>query len=119
VFGREAAEGEIMGQLQDLVGEQGAEAIAVALQNASQPSAIGIASLISIAFLLLGASGVFAELQDSLNTVWNVKPKPGRLSRTCGDNKILSIVGWVRRGSDFDDKPLSFEPRRNPPYQDL
>lgn len=78
VFGREAAEGEIMGQLQDLVGEQGAQAIAVALQNASQPSAIGIASLLSIAFLLLGASGVFAELQDSLNTVWNVKPKPGQ-----------------------------------------
>jgi hypothetical protein len=36
------------------------------------------------------------------------------LSRTCGDNKILCFVGWVRCGDSFDNKLISFNPRRNP-----
>jgi membrane protein len=77
IFGRDAARGEIVGQIQGLVGKQGAEVIEVGLNNASQPELSNIASLISISLLLLGASGVFAQLQDALNSIWNVKPKPG------------------------------------------
>ena len=76
VFGREAAQGEIVTQINQLVGQQGAEAIETALQNANQPELGSIASVISIVVLLIGASGVFAQLQEALNTVWNVKPKP-------------------------------------------
>ncbi|MGL5805084.1 MAG: YihY/virulence factor BrkB family protein [Xenococcaceae cyanobacterium] len=76
IFGRDAARGEIVGQLQGLVGTKGAEAIQMAIDNASQPDLSSIASLISVAVLLLGASGVFAELQDALNKIWHVKPKP-------------------------------------------
>jgi hypothetical protein len=42
-------------------------------------------------------------------------PSFGGLSRTYGDNKILYFVGWVRRGDTFDDKLITFAPRRNPP----
>ena len=75
VFGRDAAEGEIVQQINQLVGQQGAEAIETALKNAHQPELGSIASVISIVVLLIGASGVFAQLQEALNTVWNVKQK--------------------------------------------
>lgn len=78
VFGEEAARGEIVGQIQGLVGRDGAEFIETAIQNASKPAAGTIASIISLVVLLFGASGVFAELQDALDTVWEVQPKPGR-----------------------------------------
>lgn len=78
IFGEEAARGEIVRQIQGLVGTAGAEVIETAIENANKPEANGgIASLVSIVVLLFGASGVFAELQDSLNTVWEVQPKPG------------------------------------------
>ena len=77
VFGQETARGEILAQINDLVGEQGAQAIEMALANANQPKIGGVASLISITLLLIGASGVFAQLQEALNTVWNVTAKPG------------------------------------------
>ena len=77
-FGEQTAQAQITAQLTDLVGEDGVQPILVALNNMSQPRIRGIASLISIGVLLLGASGIFAQLQDALNTVWNVKPEPGR-----------------------------------------
>lgn len=76
VFGEDAAKGEIVQQINGLVGDQGAKAIEVTLANANQPDISGFASLISVAILLLGASGVFAQLQDALNTIWNIQAKP-------------------------------------------
>lgn len=77
VFGQEAAQGEIVEQINQLVGQQGAEAIETALANADRPQVGSIASIISVVLLFVGASGVFAQLQQALNTVWNVKPKEG------------------------------------------
>ena len=76
VFGRDAARGEILEQINSLVGEQGAQAIEVGLNNANQPELSSVASIISVVVLLIGASGVFAQLQEALNTVWDVKAKP-------------------------------------------
>lgn len=78
VFGEEAARGEIVGQIQGLVGKDGAKVIETAIENANKPDTGSIASIISIVVLLFGASGIFAELQDALNTVWEVQPKPER-----------------------------------------
>ena len=78
VFGEDAAKGEILQQINDLVGEQGAQVIEIALANANQPQLSSTASLISLVILLVGASGVFAQLQEALNTVWDVKPKSNR-----------------------------------------
>lgn len=76
VFGQEAARGEILEQINKLVGQQGAQVIETGLANANQPQLGSIASIVSIVILLIGASGVFAQLQTALNTVWNVKTKP-------------------------------------------
>lgn len=78
VFGEEAARGEIVEQIQGLVGKEGAQFIQVAIENASKPNQGTIASIISVVVLLFGASGLFAQLQDALNTIWEVQPKPGR-----------------------------------------
>ena len=76
VFGQDTARGEIIEQINNLVGKQGAQVIETGLANANQPQIGSIASIISIVILLIGASGVFAQLQNALNTVWNVKAKP-------------------------------------------
>ena len=76
VFGQENARGAILEQINELVGNQGAQAIETALANANQPQLSSLASTISVVVLLIGASGVFAQLQEALNTVWNVKAKP-------------------------------------------
>lgn len=78
IFGEEAARGEIVYQIQDLVGREGAMIVQTALKN-SQYSADGLRALvISAVTLLIGSTVVFVELQDSLNLIWKVKPKPGR-----------------------------------------
>jgi membrane protein len=77
VFGEQAAQGEIVGQIQGLVGKQGAEAIEEMIENSRQPTTGIIATLISFGILLFGATNVFAQLQDALNTIWEVAPKPG------------------------------------------
>lgn len=78
LFGEEAARGEIVAQFRGMVGVSGAEAIEDLIIH-SQHSEDGIiAATLGAIALLFGASGVFGELQDSLNTIWDVKTKPGR-----------------------------------------
>ncbi len=77
IFGEEAARGEIVGQIQGLVGKDGAEFIQTAIESAAKPTeGGGFASAISVVVLLFGASGVFSQLQDALNTIWEVQPDP-------------------------------------------
>jgi len=93
VFGEEAARGEIVGQIQGLVGKQGAEAIQAMLENAHKPGSGGlVATLIGIGALLFGASGVFGQLQEALNAIWNVQPKPGRGIKFFIQNRFLSFA---------------------------
>jgi membrane protein len=78
VFGAQAARGELVQQLQGLVGQQGAEALQTMLANAYHPAAGIIASVIGIIVLLLSATGVFVEMQASLNRIWGVQSRaPG------------------------------------------
>ncbi|HEY4815925.1 MAG TPA: YihY/virulence factor BrkB family protein [Candidatus Acidoferrum sp.] len=72
VFGAEAVQGQIMGQIQGLVGSESARAVQTMIQSAHKPAHGVIATIFGIAILLLGASGVFTEMQDALNTIWRV-----------------------------------------------
>jgi membrane protein len=76
VFSREAATGQVMGQIQGLVGQDAAVAIQEMIENTNQPGASIFATLVSIVMLLFGASGVFGELQQSMNAIWDIEPKP-------------------------------------------
>jgi len=77
-LGEKAARGQIVEEIGDTVGGPVAESIQQMLEHAHSPTSGGIATAVAIVTLLFGASGVFGQLQDALNTIWQVKPKPGR-----------------------------------------
>jgi membrane protein len=78
-LGDEAARGQqVSQQIGRLVGPQAGAAIEAMISNAKEPGQGVLGSIIGIAVLLFGASGVFGELQASLNQIWEVKPKPNR-----------------------------------------
>jgi membrane protein len=77
-FGQEVAHAQIVQQIEDFMGREGAKAIQVMLENASRRSSGIIATLIGLATLLFGATIVFSELQDALNIIWKIPPKPER-----------------------------------------
>ena len=78
-FGREAAEHQIVGTIQGMVGQQSAQAIQGMIQNAgSQPKTGVLSAIMGFVALILGAGGVVGQLQTSLNTIWGVTPKPGQ-----------------------------------------
>ncbi|WP_083745778.1 YihY/virulence factor BrkB family protein [Variovorax sp. KK3] len=72
LFGREAAQGQIVGQVSGLVGQDGAKAIEAMLASVSEPDKGLIAGAISLVVLLIGSTTVFAELQSALDRIWHV-----------------------------------------------
>jgi membrane protein len=74
-FGRQAAQGQIVYQLQDLIGTQGAKVVQAMIQSASQPKSGSVASILGFLVLLYGASGVFNALRDALNMIWETQLK--------------------------------------------
>jgi len=77
-YGQEVAQAQTMRQVEELVGPDGAKAIRTVIENASRPSSGVAATLIGLATLLFGATVVFSELQDALNTIWKI---PSRAER--------------------------------------
>lgn len=77
-FGEEAARGQIVGQIGAVVGNEAGSAIQSIAANAKEPTAGILSTILGLAVLLFGASGVFAELQNALNAIWEVEPKPNQ-----------------------------------------
>ena len=75
--GSDHAQEKLTEQLQYLIDPSGIKVIQDIAANASKPQAGFIATTIGVVLALFGASGVFGQLQDALNTIWGVKPKPG------------------------------------------
>jgi membrane protein len=75
---RDEARGQIAAELGTVVGPQAAESIRSVIENAQSPARGVIGTVVGVIVLLLGASGVFGELQATMNTIWEVEPKPGR-----------------------------------------
>jgi len=74
-FGRQAVEGNIVRELRGLLGDSGATLLQQTIQNAQKPSTSIITTIIGLVTLLLGASGVFGQLKDALNAIFNVTKK--------------------------------------------
>ena len=81
VFGEDAARGAITDQLGGLMGQQGSELLQTAIQSASRRSAGLIAAAVGIGTLIITASSVFTELQQTLNVIWRAKPRGTTMSR--------------------------------------
>jgi membrane protein len=77
VFGQDQVRGQVMLQIRDLVGASGADVIDSMLRSTNSKTGGIIATSLGIGVLLLGAGGVFIELQDALNKFWGAEPRPG------------------------------------------
>ena len=77
VFGEEAARGEIYEQLQGLLGTPGALAVQGLLESVSKSGETVAATFLGVALLFIGATSVFAELQDAFDRIWRAPPRPG------------------------------------------
>jgi len=82
-FGKDAAQGEIHYQLQGMLGAQGALAVQGLLESAARPADTALATAFSLVVLFVGATSVFAELQDALDRIWRA-PAKGRSSGLWG-----------------------------------
>lgn len=76
VFGDDAARGEVQGQMSHYIGQAGAETVQQILRNAERPALGTVAGLAGLVVLLVGASGVFAQLKTSMDVMFDVPPDP-------------------------------------------
>ena len=97
-LGREAVEGKIYGQLAGFVGEDTAAQLQEIIKKASLAGKSRIAAIIGGITLLIGATTVFAEIQDSINTIWGLKPKPKKGWLKMLQNRFLSFSVIVSLG---------------------
>ena len=97
-FGRPAVEGRIYYELNDLIGSQAAMQIQEIIKNIQQSHSSTTGALIGAAILIVGATGVFTEMQDSINYIWSVKAKPKKSWKKFLVNRALSFSLVVTLG---------------------
>jgi len=100
-YGQEAAEGQIAAQLQETIGTEAAEAVQLAVAQSSLKEGGLMATLAGLVAMLVGATTVFGQMQNSLNAIWTVVPKPSRnslvlfLRKRLTSLTIVLAVGFV------------------------
>jgi membrane protein len=92
------AESQIIGQIRELIGEQGATAIEATVRSARNETLGATGTALALIPLVFGLWGVFGELQDGLNTIWGVTPKPGRRIRDILKERFWSFAMVVGIG---------------------
>jgi membrane protein len=98
VWGRAAIEGTIYNQLKGLLGPDASVQIQDIIKNAAISNKGTLAAIIGIITLLFSSTAVFAEIQDSINTIWNLKPKPKKGWLKMLMNRLLSFSVVVSLG---------------------
>lgn len=91
-FGQDAASRELFGQVKQLIGEQGGAAIQTMVAAAGRARTGSWATAIAVVTLLVASTGVFIQLQNSLNHFWGVKSLPGRSLRNFIRHRLLSFA---------------------------
>ena len=97
-YGREAVEGSIYGQLSGLLGSEAALQIQETIKNSALSNKSSLMAVIGFVTLLLGATSVFAEIQDSINMIWGLKAKPKKGWLKMLTNRLLSFSVVVSLG---------------------
>lgn len=90
-FGKEAAQGRIVSELQGVLGPEGAEGVQTMLAKANDTGSGIVSTVVGFLMLLVGATGVLIELQGAINTVWKVAPKPGGGIKELIRERLLSF----------------------------
>jgi membrane protein len=76
-FGKDVALREILAQAGFVIGRDGADGIKLLIENAQPQPASTTSTVIGLAAMIFATTGVFTELKDALNTIWEVQPRPG------------------------------------------
>ncbi len=97
-LGRDAVEGKIYDQLQQFLGNDAALQLQDIIRKAMISGKSTIAMILGAVFLLLGATSIFAEIQDSVNDIWGLKPKPKKNWLKMIQNRFLSFSIIVSLG---------------------
>ncbi|HVP27905.1 MAG TPA: YihY/virulence factor BrkB family protein [Myxococcota bacterium] len=92
VFGEEAARGAVQGQIAGAMGERAAAGIEAMIASARDSGRSGIMAGVGVLLLLLAASGVFGQLQDALDTIWEVEPRASGGLRAFLLKRFLSLT---------------------------
>jgi membrane protein len=100
VGSQSSVQSQIYTQISNLMGKGAADTINGMIANTNKGGAGIFATIVGVVLLLLGASGLFGELQDSLNTIWNVKQAPGQGFMATLKNRVLSfgmvlVIGFL------------------------
>lgn len=90
-FGRAAVEGSIFSQIEHLVGKDTAAQVQQIIKNAAISGSGHTAIIIGVITLIIGATSIFAEIQDSINTIWGLKAKPNMGLKSMIKNRLLSF----------------------------
>lgn len=91
VFASDLPQGTIYHQLRSLVGKDAARLIQNMISSAVVSNSKGIAQIVSIIALIVSATGVFTEIQDSINIIWRLKSKPKKGWLKLLINRLLSF----------------------------
>jgi len=75
LFGQEAARGQVSGELGKVFGSEMSKSLEAMIEAAAKPKTGRVATIVGVITLMFGASGVFGQLKDALNTIWNVETK--------------------------------------------
>ncbi|OQY43160.1 MAG: ribonuclease BN [Anaerolineaceae bacterium 4572_78] len=94
VFGESAAQNEIATQLEDMIGPEVASVVESAVASTNKPTSGIIATIIGFVTMLLGASGLFGEIQAALNTIWKAEPPEGGGIMLLVKNRLI-LFGMV------------------------
>jgi membrane protein len=97
-LGREAIEGQVYQQLEGFMGKDTAGQLQDIIKNAAISGKGPVAVIIGAVTLLIGATTVFGEIQDSINTIWGLKPKPKRGWLKMLQNRFLSFSVIISLG---------------------
>lgn len=90
-FGKDAVEGKIYWQINSLVGSNAALQIQDIIRNIEQSQLSASGAILGLIILFIGATGVFTEMQDSINYIWSLKTKPKKSLLKYAFNRIISF----------------------------
>lgn len=99
-LGEEAVRGQVQAQLQGYIGPEAAASVEAMIKSSSTPAKSWGGAIVGFGSLLLGASGVFAQLKDALNTIWEVRPNPsagvfGMIHEKLLNFGMVLVIGFV------------------------
>lgn len=97
-YGRDAVQGKLYGQLNGLIGSDAALQVQEIIKNSQHSGKGVIGTIIGTVFLIVGATGIFTEIQDSINFIWSLRAKPKRGIVKFFVNRLLSFSLIVSLG---------------------